>query len=94
MVHGEARPYAVALVEPMHEGISDADIERAVAAANGRLPGYAQVRRWIRTPEIFTFQNGLLTSNGRLRRDAILERHGALLAPLYDAATPAARGDR
>lgn len=94
MVHGEARPYAVALVEPMHEGVSDADIERAIAAANGRLPEYARVRGWIRTPEIFTFQNGLLTSNGRLRRAAILERHGALLAPLYDAAPQAARGDR
>jgi hypothetical protein len=44
------------------------------------------VRHWARAPEPFTFQNGLLTSNGRLRRDAILERHGALLAPLYDQA--------
>jgi long-subunit acyl-CoA synthetase (AMP-forming) len=86
LVHGEARPYAVALVEPTHEGVSDADVEHAIAAANARLPEYAQVRRWVRAPELFTFQNGLLTSNGRLRRDAILERHGALLAPLYDAA--------
>lgn len=84
LVHGEARPYAVALLVPMNEGVSDADIERAIAAANARLPGYAQVRRWARAPELFTFQNGLLTSNGRLRRAAILERHGALLASLYD----------
>ena len=86
MVHGEARPYAVALVEPVHDGVSDAQIEQGIAAANARLPGYAQVRRWVRAPELFTLQNGLLTSNGRLRRAAILERHGALLAPLYDEA--------
>ncbi len=94
MVHGEARPYAVALVVATDESVTDADIERGIDAANGRLPEYAQVRRWARVPEAFTFQNGLLTSNGRLRRDAILERHGALLAPLYDAAPRAARGDR
>ena len=86
MVHGEARPHAVALVEPMNEGVTDEEIERGIAAANARLPEYAQVRHWARAPEPFTFQNGLLTSNGRLRRDAILERHGALLAPLYDQA--------
>ena len=84
MVHGEARPYAVALVEPMNEGVTDAEIDRGIAAANARLPEYAQVRHWTRAPEPFTFRNGLLTSNGRLRRDAILARHGALLAPLYD----------
>ena len=86
MVHGEAQPYAVALVEPMNDGVTDAEIDRGIAAANARLPEYAQVRHWARAPEPFTFQNGLLTSNGRLRRDAILERHGALLAPLYDHA--------
>lgn len=86
MVHGEAQPYAVALVEPMNEGVTDAEIGRGIAAANARLPEYAQVRRWVRAPEPFTLHNGLLTSNGRLRRDAILERHGALLAPLYESA--------
>jgi long-subunit acyl-CoA synthetase (AMP-forming) len=66
--------------------VTDAEIDRGIAAANARLPEYAQVRDWVRAPEPFTLQNGLLTSNGRLRRDAILERHGALLAPLYDQA--------
>jgi len=94
MVHGEARPYAVALVVATDGNVSDADIEHGIDTANGRLPGYAQVRRWARAPESFSFQNGLLTSNGRLRRDAILERHGALLAPLYEAAPRAARGER
>jgi long-subunit acyl-CoA synthetase (AMP-forming) len=69
--------------------VADAAIERGIRAANDALPDYARVRRWVRAPEPFTFQNGLLTSNGRLRRREILERHGALLAPLYDEATEA-----
>jgi long-subunit acyl-CoA synthetase (AMP-forming) len=89
MVHGEARPFAVALVVPTDAAVNDADVDAAIAAANQRLPDYAQVRRWARAPEPFTFQNGLLTSNGRLRRPEILARHGALLAPLYDQATHA-----
>jgi hypothetical protein len=43
----------------------------------------------VRAPEPFSFQNGLLTSNGRLRRREILERHGALVAPLFDDPTDA-----
>jgi len=83
MVHGEARPYAVAIVSPMDGTVTDADIERGLAAANHRLPDYARVRDWVRAPEPFTFDNGLLTSNGRLRRAEILRRHGALLDALY-----------
>ena len=89
MVHGEHRPYAVAMVCAADESVADDAIERGIRAANQALPEYAQVRRWVRAPEPFTFQNGLLTSNGRLRRREILQRHGALLAPLYDEATPA-----
>jgi long-subunit acyl-CoA synthetase (AMP-forming) len=89
MVHGEARPYAAALVVASDDSVSDADIECAIGSANGRLPEYAQVRRWARAPEPFSFQNGLLTSNGRLRRTEILARHGALLARLYPRATDA-----
>mgnify|MGYP003467835729 CR=1 FL=1 len=65
------------------------DVETAIAVANERLPDYAQVRRWARAPEPFTLQNGLLTSNGRLRRAETLARHGAVLGPLYEPATHA-----
>jgi long-subunit acyl-CoA synthetase (AMP-forming) len=92
LVHGEARPHAVAIVGVNDASVSDADLDHAIAAANARLPEYAQVRRWARIPEPFSLENGLLTSNGRLRRREILERHGALIASLYDP-TPE-RGDR
>jgi len=83
LVQGEARPYAVAIVSASRDGADAATIDRAIAAANARLPDYAQVRRWIRATEPFTLENGLLTSNGRLRRREIELRHGALLDALY-----------
>jgi long-chain acyl-CoA synthetase len=83
MVYGEARPYAVALISASQGAADAAAIDRAIGACNARLPGYAQVRRWLRAPEPFSFANGLLTSNGRLRRAAIVERHGGLIDSLY-----------
>jgi long-chain acyl-CoA synthetase len=85
MVHGEARPYAVAIVSALREAADDATIDRAIATANAALPEYAQVRRWLRAPEPFSFDNGLLTSNGRLRRPEIVRRHGDLLDAMYRA---------
>jgi long-subunit acyl-CoA synthetase (AMP-forming) len=85
MVHGEARPYAVAIVSAPRESADDATIDRAIATANAALPEYAQVRRWLRAPEPFSFDNGLLTSNGRLRRPEIVQRHGDLLDAMYRA---------
>ena len=81
MVFGEARPYPVALVGSAHADA--AAIDRVVGAANVQLPDYARVRRWARVPEPFTLANGELTSNGRLRRTAILQRHRDLIDGLY-----------
>jgi len=83
LVHGEARPYAVALVGGVQDDAEEQRIERVIAVANAELPDYARVRRWARVPEPFTFANGLVTANGRLRRPAIVERHRALLDALY-----------
>ena len=64
-------------------GVDDTTLARGIAAANATLPGYAQVRRWLRAPEPFSFDNGLLTSNGRLRRGEIRARYATLLDALY-----------
>jgi len=45
-----------------------------IAAANATLPVYAQVRDWRLVPP-FTRENGLLTGNGRLRRQEISRLH-------------------
>ncbi|MFO1407976.1 MAG: AMP-binding protein [Steroidobacteraceae bacterium] len=83
MVHGEAKPWAVALVVPAAPDVPTEAIARAVAAANRRLPDYAQVRRWARVEEPFSLANGLLTANGRLRRRDVAGRHASLIDSLY-----------
>jgi long-chain acyl-CoA synthetase len=86
VVCGEARPWPIALVHPAAAQVTDRQIDRAIASANERLPAYAQVRRWALLPEPLTFANGLLTANGRPRRDALAARHASLIDALYRTA--------
>ncbi|AKK00638.1 AMP-binding protein [Pseudomonas sp. WP18] len=71
-VYGEAQPLNHALLWPHRPDCSDEQLAAAVAEANQALPGYAQVHRWTRLPQPFSAANGLLTANGRPRRDAIV----------------------
>lgn len=75
---GEAQPTVSALLSPS-AGMDDAAVESAVQLANRRLPDYARVHRWFCMPEPPTFENGLLTANGRLRRDRVLALHARSL---------------
>jgi long-subunit acyl-CoA synthetase (AMP-forming) len=83
---GEARPYVVALVGAGADEVDDVAVTRAIAAANATLPVYAQVRHWLRTERPFSFADGSLTANGRLRRSAILARHRDRIDALYTEA--------
>lgn len=47
-------------------------IQQSVCAANHRLPVYARVSQWCRVSR-FTVEQGLLTANGKPRRQAILD---------------------
>jgi long-subunit acyl-CoA synthetase (AMP-forming) len=76
---GEGRSEVRALVCAATPEVDQASLASAIERANGRLPDYARVRRFARMPEAPTLSNGLLTANGRLRRDRVLERFGALL---------------
>jgi long-subunit acyl-CoA synthetase (AMP-forming) len=76
---GEGLPDVRALVCPAAPGLDENLLSKAVERANERLPDYARVRRFALMPETPTLANGLLTANGRLRRERILERFGALL---------------
>lgn len=78
-VHGEALAHNHALLWPTHAGITDAQLQHAVTQANQTLPGYAQVHQWTRLAQPFTPDNGMLTANGRPRRDAILNHYPFLL---------------
>jgi long-chain acyl-CoA synthetase len=82
-VFGEARPWNVAVIVPaphaQHEELSS-----AIETANRRLPDYARVDDWIVAARPFTPGNGELTTNGRIRRAAILARYRIELDALYD----------
>jgi long-subunit acyl-CoA synthetase (AMP-forming) len=88
-VYGEAMPGNHALLWPHRADCSDEQLAAAVAEANEALPDYAQVHHWIRLEQPFTATNGLLTANGRPRRDAIVERYRAQLTETALSEEPA-----
>ena len=79
-VHGEAMPHNHALLWPHRPDCTDEQLASAVAEANMALPEYARVHHWSRLDQPFTATNGLLTANGRPRRDAIIERYRGQLS--------------
>jgi long-subunit acyl-CoA synthetase (AMP-forming) len=81
-VHGEGLNHNLALLWPLDPNCSDETLAATVAQANAQLPDYAQVHAWQRLSTPFTADNGLLTSNGRLRREAILSRYRDALSEL------------
>jgi long-subunit acyl-CoA synthetase (AMP-forming) len=88
-VYGEAMPNNHALLWPHRPDCTDEQLAAAVAEANADLPDYAQVHHWTRLEQPFTPANGLLTANGRPRRDAIVERYRAQLTESVFSEEPA-----
>lgn len=82
-VFGEGRPWNVAVIVP-HGSLDPETIASALAEANSQLPDYARVGGWLRADGPFTPENGQLTTNGRLRRDAILGAYAAQIDQLYE----------
>jgi long-subunit acyl-CoA synthetase (AMP-forming) len=78
-VFGEARPSLGAVLVPRAPAMADAALEAAVQRANARLPDYARIGAWIRADAPFSPASGTLTTNGRVRRDAVWARYGARL---------------
>ena len=60
-------------------------MQAAISAVNPSLPHYKQVRAFCLTSEAFTADNGLLTANGKLKRDAIAERFKHHIEDMYVA---------
>jgi long-chain acyl-CoA synthetase len=51
--------------------VDDSEVQAAVDRVNAQSPHYKQVRAFHIRREPFTIENGLLTANGKLKRDAI-----------------------
>jgi long-chain acyl-CoA synthetase len=64
-------------------GLHSERIQSAIDAVNANLPHYKKIRAFHVVPEPFSIENGLLTANGKLKRDAISARFSAEIENLY-----------
>jgi long-chain acyl-CoA synthetase len=80
VVVGNGRGYLCALITGP---VAGADVQKVINAINGDLPHYRQIRNFWLLPGVFTAEDGLLTANGKLRRDAIDRRFAAEIAAMY-----------
>ena len=63
--------------------LSSHHIQSAIDALNAALPHYKQIRAFCVVPEPFTIENGLLTTMGKLKRNAIAARFAGEIESLY-----------
>jgi long-chain acyl-CoA synthetase len=80
VIVGNGRGYLCALITGP---VTASDTQKVIDAVNGDLPHYRQIRNFSILPGIFTAEDGLLTANGKLRRDAIGRRYSAEIATMY-----------
>ena len=66
---GHGRPFLAAVITG---SVKSADVQAALDRVNATLPHYKQIRGFLIRPEPFTVESGLVTANGKLRRDRIL----------------------
>ncbi|MGO9404331.1 MAG: AMP-dependent synthetase/ligase [Terriglobales bacterium] len=79
---GNARGYLAALVTGK---VSVEKTQAALNLVNPGLPHYKQVRAFHLVEEAFTIESGLLTANGKLKRDLIAERFRNEIEAMYES---------
>ena len=77
---GNGRGYLSAIVTG---DVSREDVQGALDSVNSQLPHYKQVRAFHVHPEPFSIENGLLTANGKLKRELIALRLDAEIEEMY-----------
>lgn len=77
---GNGRSYLSAIVTG---SVNDERVQAAINAVNPSLPHYKQIRAFRIANEVFTPENGLLTANGKLKRDAIAQRFERDIDEMY-----------
>ncbi|HET9401418.1 MAG TPA: AMP-binding protein [Candidatus Acidoferrales bacterium] len=77
---GNGRSYLVAVVTGQ---VQTTEAQAAIDQVNGSLPHYKQVRAFHIEPNVLTVEGGLLTANGKLKRDAISAHFTAQLGMMY-----------
>jgi long-chain acyl-CoA synthetase len=77
---GNGRGYLSALVTGP---VAAEKVQKALDAVNPGLPHYKQVRAFQIAPEVFSIENGLLTANGKLKRDLIAKKFAGEIEEMY-----------
>jgi long-chain acyl-CoA synthetase len=77
---GNGRGYLSAIVTG---DLSREEVQMAVDSVNSQLPHYKQIRAFHIHAEPFSIDNGLLTANGKLKRDLIAARLQAEIEEMY-----------
>jgi long-chain acyl-CoA synthetase len=80
VVVGNGRGYLCALITG---DVAVGSVQKSLDTVNADLPHYRQVRNFTVLPNIFMADDGLLTANGKLRREAIDRRFSAEIAAMY-----------
>ncbi len=83
---GHGKPFVAAIVTG---NVTREEVNEALEIANPQWPHYKRVRSFLIHAEPFSVENGLLTANGKLRREAINARFQTQIEEMYSA-TPAA----
>lgn len=80
VVAGNGRSFLTLLVTGE---VTAEQVQSAIDAVNPALPHYKQVRAFQIINDPFTIENGLLTANGKLKRDLITQRFQPQIEQMY-----------
>ncbi|RKH07377.1 AMP-binding protein [Corallococcus carmarthensis] len=84
VVFGSGQSHLAAVISAV-PGTAHGDVEAVVAGVNARLPEDERIRKFLLAPEPLTRENGLLTSQFKVRRNAVWARYERELLALYGA---------
>jgi long-chain acyl-CoA synthetase len=81
VIVGNSRGYLCALIAGT---VEPAAVQAALDVVNRELPHYRQIRNFKVISNAFTLESGLLTANGKLRRDAVNARFASEINAMYE----------